>query len=61
MNQVDFENIKDVLVNDEGMNLTEVKLKNILNKLGFELVDRKIIKFEYRELTKEDLNLLLDC
>ncbi|XZN14492.1 hypothetical protein ACSW9O_15610 (plasmid) [Clostridium perfringens] len=43
------------------MNLTEIKLKNILNKLGFELVDRKINKFEYKELTKEDLNLLLGC
>lgn len=61
IDQVDFENIKDVLVNDEGMNLTEIKLKNILNKLGFELVDRKINKIEYKELTKEDLNLLLGC
>ena len=61
LDEEDFENIKDVLVNDEGMNLTEIKLKNILNKLGFELVDRKINKIEYKELTKEDLNLLLGC
>lgn len=40
LDKEDFENIKDVLVNDEKMNLTDNDIKSILINLKFRLAEK---------------------
>lgn len=50
LDEEDFKNIKDVLVNDEKMNLTDDDTKSILINLKFRLVERVNQEYKQNEL-----------
>ena len=50
LDEEDFENIKDVLVNDEKMNLTDNDIKSILINLKFRLVEKVNQEYKQNEL-----------
>lgn len=58
LDEEDFENIKDVLVNDEKMNLTDSDIKNILINLKFRLVEKINQEYKQNELINNALESL---
>lgn len=58
LDEEDFENIKDVLVNDEKMNLTDNDIKSILINLKFRLVERVNQEYKQNELINNVLESL---
>lgn len=58
LDEEDFENIKDVLVNDEKMNLTDNDIKSILINLKFRLVERVNQEYKQNELINSALESL---
>lgn len=58
LDEEDFENIKDVLVNDEKMNLTDNDIKSILINLKFRLVEKINQEYKQNELINNVLESL---
>lgn len=58
LDEEDFENIKDVLVNDEKMNLTDNDIKSILINLKFRLAEKVNQEYKQNELINNVLESL---
>lgn len=58
LGEEDFENIKDVLVNDEKMDLTDNDIKSILINLKFRLVEKINKEYQQNELINNVLETL---